>query len=122
MFLVLYCTVLYLYSIDRYLNPSVYFRTDFSILESRPRPLGVATSSNTLAAAGVVSGLSGLVAGSCYYSDTMGRLVDSGLYYGQEPLTSDTLTFVESSDETRLISADSFIGVAISGSAISIMK
>eukprot|EP01041_Mallomonas_annulata_P005001 gene5001-10007_t len=112
-----------LYSRTNY-NCSQSATTSLSLMELKGRPLGISTQASassediSITASGAVSGLSGLTVGSSYYTNSNGDLIDSGLPFGQTPLPGSIYDYVSSIDGKMLLSADSYIGYAVSSDTI----
>lgn len=66
---------------------------------------------------GLVSGLSGLVPGKTYATNTMGRLVAVD-YYGSD----SSIPYIVDTNTNTIISSDSKVGVAISATDLQIIK
>ena len=106
--------------------------TDFSVMEIKPRPIGVVTAdvvsssaslaSGAVAVSGTVNGFSNLVVGKMYYTNTAGQLVADGNFYGRDGLTSnaaiDEFHYVFDAANNVIVTVDSQIGVAVSSDTI----
>ena len=99
---------------------------DFSMMEIKPRPLGLMQTSksssgtldtSSLVVSGVLGGLSGLTVGATYYTTTSGNLVTPGTIGTSNPLLNDYLYFTDVATQT-IVSADSVIGVAVTPESI----
>lgn len=98
-----------------------------SVLELRNKAIGVVTANAnaqetvSVALSGTVGGYSNLKPGSIYYTDSRGRLVKTGLAYGQQP-SSRSATFIASVNGDTLVSADSLVGVAVAADTLKIIE
>jgi hypothetical protein len=99
---------------------------DFSMMEVKPRPLGLmqtaksssgSLDTSSLVVSGVLSGFSGLTVGATYYTTTSGSLVTPGTIGASNPLLNDYLYFTDAATQT-IVSGDSIIGVAVTTDSI----
>ena len=99
---------------------------DFSIMEIKPKPLGVmqtakssgSLDTSSLVVTGILGGLSDLTVGATYYTTTSGKLVTPGTTgTPSNPALTGYLYYTDKVTQT-IVSADSEIGVAVSSTSI----
>ena len=105
---------------------------DFSLMEIKPRPIGVVTSpkvllstpltSGAIAVSGTVSGYSNLIIGKMYYTTTGGQLIADSNFYGRDGLSSnaaiDEYQYIYDPVNNVIVTVDSQVGLAIAADTI----
>lgn len=98
-------------------------------MEVMARPFGVMTSTvastdayqyGSVAITGMASGFTGLTPGLNYYTTTSGKLITDGVYYGRDSSnpSSNGYDYVTDVVDKVIVSAESYVGVAVSSSTI----
>ena len=87
------------------------------MMEVLPKPFGVVNDQDEVNADVIVSGTMKFEAqvGAMYYTDTMGSIYHSNMFYGGEFCASEAVTFVDLQEDFDIIlSRDSYVGTGIS--------
>ena len=92
------------------------------MMETLPKPYGVAIDVDDDDVDILVNGvlnMNNLYPGKKYYTNTLGDILSSNIYYGMECSTSEAVAYIDlQADHQTIVSLESYVGTAISTKSI----